>query len=259
MALIHCNFFSHALGVCASMDVILPQPQPDKDGQITPPTKKYPVLYLLHGHSDDHTIWQRRTAIERYVETTNLAVVMPAVNLSFYCDMAVGPKYWTFISEELPVVVRSFFPISAEREDNFVAGLSMGGFGAFKLALNHPERYCAAASLSGALDMIAHAGNRVARPGFKYIFGPVKSMPESQNDLFCQAKKVAESEVENFRLYQWCGKDDFLYQENIKFRDFVQPLGLDLAYSEGPGGHEWVHWDRQIRLVIKWLGFKPGK
>lgn len=93
---------------------------------------KHPTLYLLHGLSDDHTIWLRRTSIERYVASMGLAVVMPAVHRSFYTDMDKGYRYWTFISEELPALARSFFPLSDKREDNFAAGLSMGGYGAFK-------------------------------------------------------------------------------------------------------------------------------
>src|SRR5512147_42451 len=138
MPLIHCNFFSQALGLSISMDVILPL-RPWSQGA-SAQAGRHPTLYLLHGMSDDHTIWQRRTSIERYVDPLGLAVVMPAVARSFYTDMYAGPKYWTFISEELPEIARAFFPLSAAREDNYVAGLSMGGYGAFKLGLRQPER-----------------------------------------------------------------------------------------------------------------------
>ena len=137
MPLIHCNFFSHALGMCVSMDVILPLSKWQSGAQAD--TAPCPTLYLLHGYSDDHTIWQRRTSIERYVDPLNLAVVMPTVHLSFYTDMAVGLPYWTFLSEEVPYAARSMFNLSAAREDNFAAGLSMGGYGAFKLALARPD------------------------------------------------------------------------------------------------------------------------
>jgi putative tributyrin esterase len=144
MALIHCDLRSEALNLWTSICVILPQPPGPLTWDAAPPARKYPVLWLLHGLSDDHTIWQRRTSIERYVDTLPLAVVMPAVHRSWFTDMNLGYRYWTFISEELPAIVRSLFPISERREDNFVAGLSMGGYGAFKLALRHSERYAAA-------------------------------------------------------------------------------------------------------------------
>ena len=108
-----------------------------------------PLLYLLHGLSDDHTAWHRYTAIGRYAETAGLAVVMPAVHRSFYANEAHGHRYWDFVSEELPAVVHEFLRVTDRPEETFVAGLSMGGYGALKLALTHPERYAAAASLSG--------------------------------------------------------------------------------------------------------------
>src|ERR671918_410594 len=153
MILTEVNFFSETLTLGCAMHVLLPQ-RSLADAQ-KKPQKKFRTLYLLHGHSDDHTAWQRWTSIERYAEGLNLAVVMPAVHLSFYNDMAHGGKYWQFISEEVPMLARDMFSLSSKREDNFVAGLSMGGYGAFKLALTHPERYATAASLSGALDISA--------------------------------------------------------------------------------------------------------
>src|ERR1044071_9564167 len=153
MILNEVHFFSETLGLLSTLYVLLPQ-RPLAEAQ-NKPRKKLRTLYLLHGHSDDHTAWQRYTSIERYAEGLNLAVVMPAVNLSFYTDMAHGGKYWQFISEEVPAVARESYSLSSKREDNFVAGLSMGGYGALKLALTYPDRYAAAASLSGAVDIAA--------------------------------------------------------------------------------------------------------
>ncbi len=158
------------------MHVILPQQTHTQIGmQNVTGTGLHPTLYLLHGLSDDDSIWLRRTSIERYVADLGIAVVMPQVHRSFYTDMAEGGRYWTFISEELPTLARSFFPLSHQREDNFVAGLSMGGYGAFKLALRKPEQYAAAASLSGALDMVAHlnntGGSALQQAEMKRIFG----------------------------------------------------------------------------------------
>ena len=111
------------------------------------------MLYLLHGLTDDHTGWQRYTSIERYADEAGLAVVMPAVHHSFYTDEVHGHAYWTYVSEELPALVHRLFRVSDRPEDTFAAGLSMGGYGAVKLALSHPDRYAAAASLSGTLDI----------------------------------------------------------------------------------------------------------
>lgn len=248
MALVQCRFYSEVLNLSTAMNVILPQPPEIQPG------RTYPVLYLLHGLSDDETIWQRRTSIERYVRYINLAVVMPAVQRSFYTDMVCGYRYWTFVSEELPVLARSFFPLSAARKDTFVAGLSMGGYGAFKLALTYPDRYAAAASLSGALDLadLTRVEHDDWLAEMEIIFGPLDRLVGSNNDLFHLARQAAAAPLRP-RLYQCCGTEDFLYQDNRRFKELAMSLGLDLTYEEGPGEHEWGYWDQQIQRVLNWL------
>lgn len=257
MALMQCDFFSEVLGLSTSMNVILPQMttrQIGMEGRVR--AGKHPTLYLLHGMSDDHTIWLRRTAIERYVAPLGLAVVMPAVHRSFYTDMAHGYRYWTFVSEELPALARSFFPLAETREENFVAGLSMGGYAAFKLALTYPERFAAAASLSGALDLVTifqniHDAEILAER--QLIFGDLDAIPGSTNDLLYLAKQLASSPGGKPRLYQCCGTGDPLYENNVRARDYFCSLGLDLTYEEGPGEHEWGYWDQQIQKVLAWF------
>ena len=256
MILNEVNFFSETLGLLSSMYVLLPQRKlKDVTNKRAP---KYRTLYLLHGHSDDHTAWQRFTSIERYVENLNLAVVMPAVHLSFYDDMAHGGKYWQFISEEVPTLVRDMFSLSSKREDNFVAGLSMGGYGAFKMALTHPERFAAGASLSGALDIRAvvdpnsERNDKVWLEEMRTVFGDLGKVPGSKHDLFTLAKKASRGSVKP-RLYQCCGTEDELLPDNIHFRDIVRKLPLDLTYEEGPGEHNWAYWDEMIQNVLRWM------
>jgi S-formylglutathione hydrolase FrmB len=258
MALMHCHFFSQVLELTSTMSVIFPDPVPSEAGtMLSTPPQRYPTLYLLHGLSDDHTMWQRRTSIERYVTQLNLAVVMPAVERSFYTDMAAGLRYWTFISEEVPALARHFFPLSDVRAENYVAGLSMGGYGAFKLALSYPERYAAAASLSGALDAVrlAQEKQEAGQSEFKNIFGEVADLANSPNDLFYLAKQVTQQGTLQPDLYQWCGTEDFLYEDNVRFREYAQEIGLTLTSEFGPGAHEWSAWDQQIQRVLAWL---PG-
>lgn len=257
MALIHCNFFSETLGLSCSMDVILPQPtqaQIGLTGQAG--VGPHPTLYLLHGLSDDHTIWQRRTSIERYVAPLGLAVVMPAVDRSFYTDMASGPRYWTFISSELPQLARSFFPLSARREDNFVAGLSMGGYGALKLALRCPDQFSAGAGLSSVADIVERAARTTPDGRFEWdaVFGSPEKVAGSQDDLMALTEQVAASSGPKPRLFQCCGDADGLWPGNLRFRDHARRLGLDLTWVEDAGeGHEWSYWDRRIQTVLAWL------
>ncbi len=258
MARIQCDFYSDALGTSVTINVLLPQPAPE---QRTPP-RRYPVLWLLHGLLDDHTTWLRQTSLERYVDGLQLAVVMPAGGRSFYTDMAHGYRYWTYVSEELPELARAWFPLSAAREENFVAGLSMGGYGAFKLALRHPERYAAAASLSGALRSFDHEAEAGATPAWVAeltdVFGDLAHFPSSEDNVYYLAQQLAGSGAPSPMLYQCCGVDDFLYDDNLLFKAHAESLGLPLTYAEGPGEHNWAYWDQQIQQVLTWLPLPPA-
>lgn len=262
MALLHVDFFSDVLGMSMNMDVLLPQ---QTQGQIGMEGKaaqgKYKTMYLLHGMSDDQTIWQRRTSIERYVSSLGIAVVMPTTHLGFYTDTTYGMRYWTFLSQELPGICREFFPqMSEKREDTLAAGLSMGGYGAWKLGLGASGTFGAAASLSGALDMVddfkrnveaaAEESDRVAL--FRGIFGSAQALEGSDNDLLALAEKLAAGGRERPRLYAWCGTEDFLYQGNLRAWEHVRNLGYDLTCRESAGDHQWKYWDEKIQDVLQW-------
>jgi len=260
MALVTCDFFSESLGLSTSMTVILPQKTMSQIGMEGVASKgKFPTLYLLHGLSDDHTIWLRRTSIERYVAPLGLAVVMPAVHRSFYNDMEHGMKFWTFVSEELPALAQSFFPLSHKREDNFVAGLSMGGFGAFKLAFNKPEKFAAAASLSGAVDSFSLYKRWNDTRECDIIFGGLDKIPGSANDLFHRSSELAKSGKPIPKLFMACGKEDFLYEDNLAMKKHLESLSLNLTWQDGPGTHEWGFWDSKIQDVLKWLPIGAAK
>jgi putative tributyrin esterase len=252
LALLRCDFFSEALGLSTSMTVILPQ---ETSGQIGMPgsvlTAESPTLYLLHGLSDDDTIWPRRTSIERYVAPLGIAVVMPQVHRSFYTDEEYGNQYWTFLSEELPAVAGRFFRLSSRREDTFVAGLSMGGYGAFKWALRQPDRFAAAASLSGAVDLAGRF--RASEPpggALAHIFGD-RPVVDTADDLMWL---LGNADVATLpRLYLCCGTEDFLYEENLKFRDACRAEDVPITVDFGPGAHEWGYWDAKIQDVLSWL------
>ncbi|QQE79914.1 alpha/beta hydrolase family protein [Alicyclobacillus sp. SO9] len=247
MALIRCYFKSDILQLNTSMTVILPEVS--TSGSKT----NYPTLYLLHGLSDDDTIWMRKTSIERYVEHLNLAVIMPQVHRSFYTDMVHGNKYWTFLTEELPKASRAFFPLSNRREDTFVAGLSMGGYGALKWALSKPGEICAAASLSGAVDVAAMMEHEHSMSDdFSNVFGN-ESVQNTKHDLFSLLHRMTSGAGPTPRIFQCCGTEDFLYDDNQKFRTACENSRLDYHYQESPGNHDWAYWDMQIQSVIDWI------
>ena len=248
MALFHLVYFSDVLGVQTPVDVIIPEGGQgigvDAAGDQALPR----VLYLLHGYSDDQTIWQRRTSVERYAASHNLAIIMPGVNHSFYCNEEYGERYWDYVSDELPRMMHRFFRLSDKPEDTFVAGLSMGGYGAMKLALNFPERFGAAASFSGAVD-IASTRQRHER-NWKRITGG-KSIRGTESDLMHMLKVNGAAERKP-RLYVSCGTADFLYGQHERFIPALKKAGWDVTHYEEPDAtHEWGFWDREIRKFIE--------
>ena len=253
MALMQVEFASKVLGENVQMNVILPERTQENIG------KPIPTLYLLHGMGGDHNDWMRYTSIERYVKDRYLAVIMPSTHMFWYTDMAYGLPYFTYLTAELPVVCRSLFrDLSDRREDNFIAGLSMGGYGALKAALSCPEQYGAAAALSASCDAVARAERPDPVNAGRYwegIFGTPEETEGSENDLYALAKQCAAGGVMP-DLYQWCGTSDFLYEENTRLRDALKALGYCLRYEESEGDHLWECWDEKIQTVLNWLDEK---
>jgi putative tributyrin esterase len=245
MARMRCDFSSDVLGVATSMTVLLPQPESGHPREL-------PTLYLLHGLSDDSTAWTRFTSLERYAAQQRLAIVMPQVERSFYTDEAWGRAYWTFVAEELPGIARGLFRLCDDPAKTFVAGLSMGGYGAFKLALRHPDRFGAAASLSGVLDLAARAP-QLHKPEdprmWERIHGVPPTIAGTGNDLLHLLEHVENPPP----LFLACGTEDVLYGSNVRFRDACAERGIPLRAEFSPGGHDWSFWDAKIRDVLAWL------
>lgn len=252
MAVLTCDFFSDTLEVGTSMTVVLPQATETQIGVAGGSAEGEPaLLYLLHGLSDDHTAWSRYTSVSRYAEAAGLAVVMPAVHHSFYADEVHGHPYWTYLSEELPAVVHSFFRVSDRPEDTFVAGLSMGGYGALKLALTHPDRYAAAASLSGALDIRSLLSREDRSPIFHRAFDGTVRDADDLFALLAEAPSVPP-------LYIGCGTSDQLLEATERFIAAASTAGADVTPDLRPGDHEWSLWDAMIQDVIAWLPIGRG-
>lgn len=256
MARLDVDFFSEALEVGASITVLLPQPvsaQVGLTGAAAESADGPPVLYLLHGLSDDHTAWTRYTSVERYAAEHGVAVVMPAVGRSFYANEVHGHAYWDFLADELPSVVGRFLRVSSRREDTFVAGLSMGGYGALKWALRRPERFAAAASLSGALDVAEVRESPDLGGLWRRVFGDGLA---PSDDLFSLLDRADPETLPT--LYVGCGTQDHLYRSTSRFADALRAKGIDARVELRPGDHEWGYWDEELRRVLAWLPL-PGR
>ncbi|MBQ9263976.1 MAG: esterase family protein [Clostridia bacterium] len=259
MALIDITISSQVLEREVDLLAILPEDTRGMIGMGGADASICPTLYLLHGMSDDHTIWLRRTSIERYAAEKGLAVIMPCADLSFYTDQKMGDPFWTFITEELPSVCQSLFPqLSPRREDTYVAGLSMGGYGALKCGLRAYNTFSYAAGLSSVADVsiVAHNDPKFlgSRHYWEDIYGDIDAISGSFDDLFAAGQDYAKKkEKPPIHLYMWCGTEDALYSQNVKLKKHLQKLKLDLTYEESPGTHSWACWDEKIQTILNWL------
>lgn len=243
MALCDVHWTSRVLDKKVGAYVILPDVG-------SPP---FPVYYLLHGLSDDYTAWVRRSRIEWYVRELPLIVVMPDGYRGFYTDNHEGPAYAKYIGEELVTFVERHFPADPRREARCIGGLSMGGYGALRLALGYPDRYASANSHSGAL---MHGSMTAPRPDgpmgvteFRHIFGP--DPRGSDHDLLHLATRAAAGEPARLpRLLIDCGTDDHLLDNNRAVRRELRRLGIPHEYREHPGAHTWDYWDCYVRDAL---------
>jgi S-formylglutathione hydrolase FrmB len=263
MAFIEIKTFSETLRTKTDIQVILPSPLA---GDLLPGVKKPfpyysgelrpPVLYLLHGTYGDEGDWMRFSRIESYAQNYNLAIVMPEAGNSWYKNMPNGgPAYYDYITGELPRMIKWMFPVSDKREDTFIAGLSMGGSGAFSIAMSRPEQYSHAAVLSGALGDLDELLADGKSP-WSLAFEPGQSVKNTKEDPFWLAEQVIKNKVDYPALYLCCGTEDFLYPANCTFREHLDKIGFKYRYHEQKGIHDFNFWDDEIQRVLDWLPIK---
>ncbi len=237
MALCDTRWFSDVLQKMTGTLVILP----DKG---EPP---FPTFYLLHGLSDDYTSWHRRTRIEWYVRDLPLIVVMPDAYRGFYTDNEHGPAYARFFGEELVHMVERNFPARPARTARCVGGLSMGGYGALRVALGYPNVFASANSHSGAVMHGSRPPHGPIAAEMKRVFGARPT--GGDHDLLALAERSKEAgRVPKLRLD--CGYEDELLEDNREFHERLTEMGVAHEYEEFPGGHNWDYWDYHVNLAL---------
>ncbi|MBF8969845.1 alpha/beta hydrolase family protein [Streptococcus sp. NLN76] len=247
MALLHFQYKSEVLSMSVAVNLLYPD-----TALYNTEIEDIPALYLLHGMSGDENTWLRRTSIERYVRNTNLIVVFPDTHDGWYTNTPYGYDYFDAIALELPQVLAKLIPkMTRKREKTFVAGLSMGGYGAMKLALQ-TNRFSYAASLSGSLDfqdLESLVDDFRGRTYWQGVFGHQVFDQEHPANLLTWLEEADRKT----KLFIWCGEQDFLFPANQRTKQILEKAGFDLRYSSSPGKHEWYYWDQQIQEVLKWL------
>lgn len=261
MALIEVNFMSRTLLRTVPIQVILPIDKFSMSGQEQREDKPFKTLYLLHGLFGNYKDWVSGTRIQKWAEENNLAVVMPSGDNSFYLDQpASGNLYGEFIGQELVDITRKMFPISHEREETFIGGLSMGGYGAIRNGLKYHDTFGCIIGLSSAIHILEDI-DRAENRNIAYeesCFGNLKEAVSSDKNPKFIVKQVKEEMNQNMdiqlpKIFMACGTEDSLIDVNRVYREFFIENELDLTYYEGPGGHNWDFWDEWIKKAIEWL------
>lgn len=249
MAIFHGTIRSEALKMDTQLYVILPWDRP-AENQPAPCN----VLYLLHGLGDNAAAWSRYTSVERYAREFGLAVVMPEVQRGFYRDMAHGLNYFAYIAQELPVLCGEMFGLSRERRHNYIAGLSMGGYGALKCGLTHPAQYAGCASFSGVLDIrdrVHEPGDLLPQTELQGIMGMDLKVEDADDLMYLATKVSALDRRDQPELFITCGTEDFLYDSNTRFIDHLkQNCSIQYTYHEWQGIHEWGFWDKSLQMAM---------
>lgn len=261
MAYLQMSIFSHSLMRTVLVNVILPVDKVVFPGMSVREDKPYKTLYLLHGVFGSHVDWINGTNIQRWAEEKDLAVVMPAGENMFYVDQEASHNYYgEFIGKELVELTRKMFPLSHKKEDTYIAGLSMGGYGAVRNGLKYHETFGCIAGLSVAAitDDIDQRTDDIpffleSRSYAESIFGDLTKVKESDKNPKWLARKLVEEQAALPKIYMACGLQDSLLPNNRGLQECLKDLGYDVTYEETPGAHEWDFWNCHIKKVLDWL------
>jgi putative tributyrin esterase len=217
--------------------------------------KSYPVLYLLHGHSGDHTSWTANTPLTNYAANFAMIIVTPEGRDGWYTDSATvsEAKYETYVVKELIPDVESRYRVISERSGRAIAGYSMGGYGALKFALKYPELFVFAGSMSGAFD----APLRNDDPSIRQTFGEPGNPVRDANNLTNIARRAPAATLPN--LYFDCGTEDPWLKTNRELASTLATLGIKHDYREFSGGHDWGYWSKQVNAVLQRAGSEMAR
>ena len=242
MAIFRCSFRSKVQSSTVCFNVVIPEGL----------TQDIPVVLLLHGLSGNQDSWLEGTPLEKIAAEKGFAMVLPDGRKSWYCDMKYGDQFFTYMVDELMDYVRAIFPVSKRREKTFVAGLSMGGYGALKMALARSEQFAACGALSGAVDILSRMQKGDKHDQCVAIWGEdyLNVIPGSPDDTFHLARQLEAAGKPKPWIYQACGTEDKRLGENHSFRDFIRDRGYVYEYYEGPGRHNWDFWNPEIRKTL---------
>lgn len=262
MALIQADFYSLALSKITNFNILLPN---DVLPEMIEGNENYhremKTLYLLHGYSGNSKDWLLGSSIQELAIKYNLAVVMPSGDNSFYLDAkGTGRAYCQYVGKELIEYTRKTFGLANRKENTYIGGISMGGFGAIHTGLTFPDTFARIISFSSALiihnikNMQEDEKDEIADYYYyRSVFGDLKKLEQSSNNPEYLIRKLKEQGEIIPPVYMVCGTEDFLLEQNRSFHRFLMAEGIDVKYKESPGMHDWPFWNQQVEASIQWL------
>lgn len=254
MTHITCSYPSTCMNTIMTFHVLLPKRiNFSHEDDINNKDLKFKTLYLLHGAQDNADSWLLNTNISILVDTYNFAVVLPSANNSFYLNHE-DQKFFTYISEELINYTREIFPLSTNKEDTFIGGASMGGYGALRTSLLCPNTFSKVFSLSGPLKI---------KTALRYA----KNLGIQLNSSLCDLAHIENTDKDLFyclensilnkdpipSIYLACGNNDLFIKSNENFTSLALKNNLKVSYNPSLGEHDWKFWSDNIESAIKWL------
>lgn len=261
MALIQVSLFSQSLMRTVPVNVLLPVDKMTMPGQPLREEKPFKTLYLLHGVFGSYIDWVAGTRIGRFSDEHDLCVVMPSGDNAFYVDQSAGNNFYgEYVGRELVELTRRMFPLSRKREDTYIGGLSMGGYGALRNGLKYSDTFGGIVALSAAChleEMAARTedtGTMLANKSYaEACFGDLKKLLDSDKNPKYLARQLQSQGKPFPKIYMACGDKDSLLPSNREMVTFLREQGADVTFEVGPGGHEWDFWDTYIQKAIQWL------
>lgn len=254
MSTLSGDLYSESLRITQHVNIIIPDRSEDFSAKIDDEVR---VLYLLHGLGANADEWTRFSMIEAYAKIYDLSVVMPDGNRCFYENVPFGPRYREWVSQELPSIIHAWFNLPSDREHTFIAGESMGGYGALSIGLENPGVYGGIVALSSVTDpailvsdfpdLFFGAAERAI------VFG---SEGPSQADSI--TAKAEQSVLRNGawaipRVIQMVGAEDPFAPYVKSTAGELARLGIESRYSSWPGGHDFLFWNTAIERSIRML------
>jgi S-formylglutathione hydrolase FrmB len=261
MAQLHIDFYSKSLNRLVSMKAIIPIDRVNLPGVELSDEKPMQSLYLLHGFSGNNSDWISGSHIQELALKYNLAVFMPNGENHFYIDdKKRSALYSEFIGLELIEFTRKMFNLSHEKEDTFIGGFSMGGYGAIYNGLKYTENFGKIIGFSSALIIKDIEGIsevfKDAIADYNYytsVFGDLDQIIESEINPEWLIKKMQKDSVDIPKIFIRCGKDDFLLEQNRDFHNFLCKENIPVVYNEVEGTHDWAFCNRNLEPAIQWL------